>query len=132
MIVKNVHPRLGSNDKDPFITLDHNYIVISISFLKDQNVVQYGIDTDNSEGPGLFDANLFEITDYRLPPDFTAHRFEFERYRIQPIEFDGDFWDLYHDADEQAEAVYLQVVDRIKRFHGLHEETQRNAQVNQN
>jgi hypothetical protein len=120
MIVKNIHPRLAPHDKDSFLTLGNSYVVFSIKFLKDQNIVQYGIDTDNCEGPGLFDAHLFKIVDHRFPPGFTLHQFEFERYRIQPAEFDGDFWDLYHDADEKAEAIYAQVVERIKKFHGIH------------
>lgn len=34
-----------------------------------------------------------------------------------PKEFSGAFWELFHEADKEAEKTFLQIRERLERFH---------------
>ena len=37
---------------------------------------------------------------------------------LKLLKFEGDFWDRYHDGDEEAEKTFAEVMKRLKEFHG--------------
>ena len=59
----------------------------------------------------------FEIIDHRIPPNWIIN--QGINTTIEPREFDtDDFWELYHNKDPEAEALYEKVVRELYHFHG--------------
>jgi hypothetical protein len=38
-------------------------------------------------------------------------------YALEPKDFSGEFWNLYHDVDPRAERVFERVIEKIEDFH---------------
>ena len=115
--------------KDPILTLGRNYVVLGVLFRPHPYVTQINIETnvddgDHSDGkpysdggPGVFDMSFFDVVDPRVPSGWSLVVWEGGRYRLEPDEFAGDFWDRFHDADAVAEKVFDRVIKKVKFFH---------------
>jgi len=102
--------------KDPSLTLGKQYFALGITFRVDnENLVSIQRESDGT--PCLFRLCHFSIVDASIPKEWIIKSNNNGDYTIEPIEFNGNFWDLYHDADQKAEEVFLQVIEKIKQSH---------------
>lgn len=65
----------------------------------------------------MFDMNIFDIIDPKIPSDWSMIDQGQGYYSLSPNEFSGDFWDRFHDGDSEAEKTFERVVEKIKAFH---------------
>jgi hypothetical protein len=115
MIVKYARERgYEGEGKDPHLTLGKEYVVIGINFRPGEKP-EISILSDNDDGPGLESIEFFDIIDAAIPPNYGFYVFK-SFSRLGPLEFQGDFWDKYHDGDKEAETLFLKVFERIKKF----------------
>jgi len=67
----------------------------------------------------------FDILDNRIPDGWIFHYFPEIGSVIAPQEFTGEFWDRFDGEDgtyaeqEEAQALFKEVVNKIYAFHGL-------------
>jgi hypothetical protein len=105
---ENIHLKIGS---------EYFIVNLDISFYKQRTVI--GICSDADGVPRLWDLQLFEVVDARIPNDWVFLHSENNYFFLQPQEFQEDFWDNFHDGDEQAEKIFAQVMEKIRQFHAL-------------
>jgi hypothetical protein len=130
MMVRYVRERgYKGGGRDPLLTIGKTYPVLGIVFRPAPYAAQVCICTDTDAedhstgrpysdgGPGLFDLNLFDVVDSRVPPDWLMSDHGRGYYRLDPREFAGDFWDRFHDASPEAEKTFEQIIERLKVFH---------------
>ena len=136
MIVKYVRERgYEGEGKDPYLTLGNEYIVFQISY-HTTGGFHFSLPCDSEDDPIFLEASFFDIVDARVPEDFIFKFSEGGYACLQPKEFGGDFWDLYHDnnsgeetvadvvksilnnGDKEVYKTFAGVVERIKQFHG--------------
>ena len=118
MIVKYVRERgYVGEGKDPHLTLGNEYIVFRISYHITRGF-HFSLPCDSEDDPIILEASFFEIVDKNVPESFIFEFYEGGHACLQPKEFSGDFWDLYHDGDEEAEKTFANVVKRLKLFYG--------------
>jgi hypothetical protein len=100
------------------LTLGHTYIVLGIDFSPNGEIkitVQSNSDYDGT--PCLNLLQMFNIVDPRIPPDWCFSGRKGSYYYLEPKEFTGDFWELYHDADPGAEKIFDDVLKKLEAFH---------------
>lgn len=119
----------SGSGRDPLLTIGHEHIILGIVFRPAPYSTQVCIQTDvdagdhldgtpySDGGPGLFDMAFFDVVDPRIPPGWLMADMGDGYYRLGPSEFDGDFWDRFHDGDPDAEKLFEQVVEKLKVFH---------------
>lgn len=119
MIVKYVRERgYEGRGVDPYLTLGRNYTVVDLTFKPHDSTYYVTLgDEDDEESGGVWDLKFFDIVDGRLPDGWVVTQFNHGIIGISPQEFLGDFWELYHDGDEEAEQVFADVLAKIKAFH---------------
>ena len=119
MIIKYVEERrCDVNEPDLSLTLGTNYICLGISFRSDRNPTMFTVCRDSDGEPVQFEAKLFTLVDESIPNDWVIEAQNKEYYGhgsfcLSPKEFAGDFWSNYHDGDEKAEQIFLDVVKRL-------------------
>lgn len=118
MIVKYVNDQGYEGKGYPYCTLNKDYIVLGLKLksglVSDEINIQD--DTDGSAIVGYL--KDYEIIDHRIPSNWSFNRY-MNIITIEPREFDtDDFWELYHDKDPEAEALYEKVVRELYHFHG--------------
>ena len=96
----------------------HDYQILDISFWKNNQLPSINILVNKEYYyPASFDLDLFEVINGSVPADWIFYNFE-SCYSLCPQEFIGDFWDRYHDGDQEAETVFETVVRNLQKFHG--------------
>lgn len=67
----------------------------------------------NDDGtPCVFSLALFDVIDSQIPQNWEWYELNsgFKGYyRLQPIEFHGNFWHDYHDGHEKADELFEKV-----------------------
>lgn len=121
MILKYMRERgYQGEGKDPSFTLGNTYIALSISLnYIDKKPVYVGVQRESDGTPCLVELQFFDVLNPAIPSDWEFFDFKNNHYRLQPKEFGGDFWDEFHDANEAAEIVFLNVLEKLKKFHSL-------------
>lgn len=121
---------------DPILTVGCDYIVLGILFRPCPDTSQVCILTnkdigDHSDGmpfsdggPGVFDMNLFDVVDPRVPLEWLFVDVGNGYYRLEPDEFAGDFWNRYNDADQGAETTFERIVGKLDAFHAAFPHTE--------
>lgn len=126
MILKYMRKRNEklSDDEDPFYTLEKEYLVLGVSFNSsgkewmDHEVITLG--DDIPAGAGGAPLKCFDIVDPRIPSNWIIEYGDFyNSYYLYPQEFQGDFWERYHDSDPEAERLFKEVYRDIQHFHGI-------------
>ena len=119
MIVKYARER-GYQGKhmDPRITIDNFYIVFGLWFQSENRPKMVLIVSEDDKTPALFELQFFDIIDARIPEEWCFKEASYGSHWLDPHEFSGDFWDRFHDGDEQAESIFEEVRKKLEMFHG--------------
>ena len=125
MMVKYVRDRgYKGAGMDPNLTLGKVYLVFGIVFRADFSNYphQVIVESDADLTPSLWELQYFDLVDERVPEKWVFNAFKYfgvvdGYYQLCPVEFSGDFWDLFHDADAAAEKKFLSVKDSMEKFH---------------
>ena len=129
-MIRYVHKRdRKSEDKDPSLTLGKTYLVFGVTFRPNslQQPTLVSILRDSDETPALFEIQFFDIVNEHLPDNWIFYPFKHfgvspGYYELSPKEFTGDFWDRFHDSDEQAEKIFQQVKKKLEQFHAVEDD----------
>ena len=107
---------------DPHLTLGKKYDVFTISFFSEQGheINEIIVRSDQDGTPAVFPLSCFQIVDGKIPSDWTIEQHDFENYRIQPKEFNSDFWRDFHDGEEVSQRIFKDACLKIKIFHEPH------------
>lgn len=120
MIVSYVRERGYVGDgKDPNVTIGKKYLVFGI-YLRPNSQEYPSLVTvlrDSDDYPVQFELKYFDIVDERLPENWVFADLGNAYYRLCSQEFLGDFWERFHDTDEQAERTFQEVKEKLERFH---------------
>lgn len=125
MIVRYVREReYKGPEKDPLLTLGKEYLALSIvanieidALKKEKRYLQICIQADDSQ-PTFFDLAYFEITDPRILGVWEFCNTPRGSYRLEPLKFGGNFWELFRSGDKEAQKTFEDVVQHIKVLHG--------------
>ncbi|MFN9001752.1 MAG: hypothetical protein ACK5VW_06815 [Holosporales bacterium] len=119
MIVKYARERgYEGEGKDPYLTIGKNYIIVNLSFRSfDANTYITLAEEDDGESGSVWDIKYFDIVDGSVPSEWVVTKFDHGVVWLSPKEFLGDFWELYHEGDEEAERIFAEVLAKIKAFH---------------
>jgi len=80
------------------------------------------VQSDVDQLPGLWSLHHFDVVDERIPGNWAFNEFKYfgvveNYYQICPHEFLGEFWNLFNDANKDAESIFFAVKELIRRFH---------------
>ena len=142
MIVKYVREcKYHGGGKVESLTLGKDYLVLGVGL--ERKTYSNGtkkepyvcIQEDDDDYPCLFELSFFEVVDPRVPDGWSFSRSEDGAYYLEPKEFEGDFWEKFHNGepneiekilrkhrgeeDMDAQRIFKEVVKKIKGFHGL-------------
>lgn len=121
MIVRYVRERgYKGEGKDPSVTIGRDYIALGVTFRSDNYLDEVSLRRDSDGTPVLFELKYFDIIDGRIPYDWMLMPISVG-HSLEPKEFFGDFWDLYHDGDEEADKLFEFVVKKTEGFHEIDE-----------
>ena len=115
MIIKYVRLR-EDREEDLSFSLNSLYYCFGVEFSTYHNTVKATIQRDSDQTPVLVDLKYFDVVDESIPDDWILRPLAIG-YRLCPLVFSGDFWDLYHDGDEEAESTFTKVVKQLEIFH---------------
>ena len=117
MIVEYVKERgYEGKGQDPLLTLNKTYIVLRTVFRTDGYPTSVTVQVDRDESPGVFDMSCFRVIDTRIPSDWNLRALPVG-FCLEPLVFSGEFWDLYHDGDEDSEITFDNTIIQLKSFH---------------
>jgi hypothetical protein len=116
---KIVRPKREHVVPDPSrsFTLGKTYLVFGILFQSESHQTMVSVRRDSDETPVLLELSYCSIVDSSVPADWYFSELSNGFYTLQPKEFEGDFWDRFHDADPEAEKIFEQVVKKLEAFH---------------
>ena len=119
MIVRYVRERgYKGEGKDPWVSLYKKYVALSVTFSLQEQCAEISVLDDLEKTPILIDLSYFDIIDSRIPENWCFLNLQEGYCRLTPQEFDGDFWDEFHDGHPEAEAVFDKVMEKLHEFHG--------------
>ncbi|KZK98976.1 hypothetical protein PsAD5_01599 [Pseudovibrio sp. Ad5] len=120
MIVEYVKERgFKGEGKDPHLTLGSKYLVLSWNFDNIKRRSYLGVRSDDDGYPAIWDVSFFKIVDTRVPLNWQLKQLESEAYRLEPQAFSADFWEKFHDGNEEAEQLFQQEYEKIAAFHNF-------------
>ncbi len=118
MIIEYVRERgYDGVGKDPSLTLKKKYMVLGWDIFPNAKLNRVCIRRDSDGYPVSFDEKWFNLTEGSISTDWNFAKLESGAYRLGPIGFAGDFWDRFHDGDEEAELLFEQEYRKIVAFH---------------
>ena len=113
-------------EKDTSLTLGKTYLVFGVTLRPDSlhRPTLVSILRDSDKTPVQFELQYFDIIDASLPGNWVFYPFKHfgvspGYYELGPKEFTEDFWDQFHNADEQAEKIFRQVKKKLELFHAM-------------
>jgi len=71
------------------------------------------IQRDTDKTPVMRELQCFEVVDTTVPDEWCLFDFGDGVYCLEPKEFGGNFWDRFHDAEDDAERIFELVVERL-------------------
>lgn len=107
-----------SQNHNGSLTLGKDYIVIAISLRPDEKYPSITIRRDDDGTPCVFSLELFDMINSEIPQNWGWYELDsgFKGYyRLQPIEFNGNFWDDYHDGNEKADELFEKVYNSLNK-----------------
>lgn len=125
MIVKYVRERgYKGEDEDPHFTLGKDYIVLGIMYNAHFKSHTIHLPTDSDGDPVVLELECFDFIDESVPEGWVFRKLENGYLDLEPQEFSGDFWEDFHEGDEDKEGgealkVFQNVVNKIYAFHGM-------------
>lgn len=115
MRVKFARPRSNVDQViDPSFELGKSYLVLGVQFQSQNRPAMVTIQRDTDKTPVMRELQCFDVVDAAIPPDWFLFDFGDGCYSLEPMEFGGNFWDRFHDAEETAERIFERVVERIE------------------
>lgn len=110
-------------DKDPRNNIHSlidkkEYVVLGVHFQNNLPCMVVLLN-DKDNYPCLFDLQYFDVLDSRIPDGWILNYPSEEFIFFSPKEFVGNFWENFHDSDEESENTFKNVVNKIYSFHGL-------------
>lgn len=121
MIVKHTKLR-KKNDKA--LTLNKNYIVLSMYMSPNDIYPEVTIRRDEDGVPVLFSLEFFDVIQSDIPDDWCLFELSSEDkgyYSLEPKKFAGDFWDEYHDGVEKADKLFEDVYENLCKMYSFNE-----------
>lgn len=111
---------IGSADGFPdnlgdleWVSPGKTYVILGV-FGHEQSI-KYRIVGDNSGGPALHDAKLFDLQDKKIPSGWVFTPFSSGDWELGPIEFAGDgFWEKYFDGDLLTEEIFENIKNLLE------------------
>ncbi len=104
-------PESGVDDSS--FELGKVYLVFGIQFQPGGRSPLVTVQRDTDKTPVMRELQYFEVVDSTVPDEWCLFDFGGGVYRLEPKEFGGDFWDRFHDADEDAEKTFERVAEKI-------------------
>ncbi|MEN8418233.1 hypothetical protein [Acinetobacter radioresistens] len=114
MILKCIEPYI-----DDF-KLDHFYICLAVSFSENNKTTEVTVRRDSDGTPVVMDIKRFELVSEEMPFNWGFYYYGEGFSRTQPVEFSGEFWNLYHDGDQGAEQMFEVVYERLIKYYKLY------------
>lgn len=115
MIVK--YTKLNQKDKGSLV-VGKMYIVIAISIRPDEKYPSVTVRREDDGTPCVFNLELFDVVDPKVSQNWGWYELNSGvkgYYRLQPIEFHGDFWDNYHDGNEKADKLFEEIYSLLRK-----------------
>jgi hypothetical protein len=100
------------------LILGQQYLVFSMWFYACSTEKHVVVMADDYT-PALFNIESFDFIDNRVPEEWGIYRIHSNKYLLGPSVFSVDFWNRYHDGDQEAEKIFIQVRKQLISFHGL-------------
>jgi len=114
MKVRFVRPRTpDSGEDDSSFELGKIYLVLGIQFQPAGPSPMVTIQRDTDKTPVMRELQCFEVVDTTVPDEWCLFDFGDGVYCLEPKEFGGNFWDRFHDAEDDAERIFELVVERL-------------------
>lgn len=107
----------GQRSVKGWLRADEEHVVLAVRDIGPPGI-SYLLLTLQSPTPVLFEAGLFDIVDPRVDESWM---FDFEEGRLElmPAPWRApDFWEKFYDRDDEAEALFKQVLEGILRRSG--------------
>ncbi|APG31155.1 hypothetical protein [Granulibacter bethesdensis] len=116
VVCSDCHENLEEKNYLDF-TIGKIYPILGILYRSDGRPIMLTLQRDSDGTPVLMEMKFFQFVDHSVPDGWGFFDFGNGSYSLEPQEFSGDFWDLYHDADPNAEAIFEKVLKKIEDFH---------------
>ena len=115
MIVKFTEPNHKHKES---LTVGKMYIVITITIRPDEKHPSITVRSDDDGTPCVFSLDFFEVVDPKIPKNWGWYELNsgFKGYyRLQPTDFHGEFWDSYHDGDEESDKLFEKIYSLLRK-----------------
>lgn len=86
--------------------------VLGLSFSMERGVM-YTLWSKKHQTPVKHEAGEFDLVDGEVSPHWAIELHDLGRVYIGPPEWQGDFWDLYHDGDPDADRLFHEVMNNL-------------------
>jgi hypothetical protein len=121
MIVKYKTGKIANTD----FGMNENYLVFGVEFSSKNCSQKLILCRDSDKTPILVNFSDFVLVDSRLPNNWCLLYFNEGDYVITPQEFQGDFWDDFHDGNKNTERIFTDVKEQLELFHQSVEEVKK-------
>jgi len=66
-----------------------------------------------------WDLSRVDLVDPRIPDGWVLHDLGRGFFRLEPGEFERDFWSRFHTCNAKAVETYAVATEKIRKFHGI-------------
>jgi hypothetical protein len=103
---------------DTHLVIGNHYLVLGITLRPYPFPHEVTIISDIDGMPRIRNMALFDLVDPRVPDAWVLHDLGRGFFRLEPCEFERDFWSRFHNRHPQASEIYGVVTEKIRAFHG--------------
>lgn len=104
---------------DTHLTIGNNYPVLGITLRPYPFPHEVTVIGDSDGLPRIRGMALFDLVDPRIPDGWVLHDLGRGFFRLEPGEFERDFWSRFHTCNARAVETYAATTEKIRAFHGI-------------
>jgi hypothetical protein len=104
---------------DTHLNIGNHYPVLGITLRPYPFPHEVTVISDIDGMPRIRGMALFDLVDSRVPEGWVLNDLGRGFFRLEPGEFERDFWSRFHNRHAGALEIYALVTDKIRAFHGV-------------
>ncbi|MDB5822971.1 MAG: hypothetical protein JWR21_1675 [Herminiimonas sp.] len=104
---------------DTHLIIGNHYAVLGITLRPYPFPHEVTVIGDVDGLPRIRGMALFDLVDPRVPDGWVLNDLGRGFFRLEPYEFERDFWSRFHNRHPGALEIYAAVTGKIRDFHGV-------------
>lgn len=104
---------------DSHLTIGNDYPVLGVTLRPYPFPHEVTVLGDIDGLPRIRGLSLFDVVDPRVPGGWVMHDLGRGFFRLEPGEFERDFWTRFHTGNAKAVELFTEVTGNIRSFHGI-------------